>query len=559
MYRLGHTGIALLVLAPLAYVLLEAHRPLLAFVTVLGVLAIEPLPDLDFKFRFLDHRGVSHSLLAAVTIGGILALCGWVVVGQVSTALPSVFTTVSEAVRTAATSLQSLTPSGATGRIAGLLRTVADGLGWTGSQLQSLDRQTVAGYGFIIGAGGILVHLLGDVLTVSGIRLFLPFSSRRISLSSLHANNPLANTGLFACGVVAIAVVLSLTVGGAGFAVPADLSPVGAAAGQNQTTTQSASSNATVAFANQTSNGSTVTIANATLPDSGFIVIHDSEHVENRAPAEASVIAVSEPLDAGTHRNVTVDISHAPPGNYPGLNRSRLNRSQPLAATVYRDTNANRRFDYVQSYGENDTAYINATDGQPVSDEAGISVPSAEEERRTASVTFANQTLQNETLVVERARLPEGGFLVAHNQSYQRTGDPLTSAVGLSGYLPPGNHTNVRLDVLPGALNETQVVTIRPAKDTNDNQQYDYVQSDGFRDIAYETLNRSDTVSESAQVSVPSGQATESPAQTSPSTTTTSTPSSTPSDGLFDSLGLLGVASILAVLVAGIIVIRRVS
>ncbi len=68
MYRLGHTGITLFVLAPLAYVLVEAHQPLLALITALGVLAIEPLPDLDFKFSFLDHRGVSHSLLAAVYI-----------------------------------------------------------------------------------------------------------------------------------------------------------------------------------------------------------------------------------------------------------------------------------------------------------------------------------------------------------------------------------------------------------------------------------------------------------------------------------------------------------
>ena len=113
MYRLGHTGIALLVLAPLSYVLLETHRPLLALVTALGVLAIEPLPDFDFKLPFLDHRGVSHSLLAAVCIGGILALCGWVVAGQVSTTLPSALSAISGAVTTGATALQSLTPSGA--------------------------------------------------------------------------------------------------------------------------------------------------------------------------------------------------------------------------------------------------------------------------------------------------------------------------------------------------------------------------------------------------------------------------------------------------------------
>jgi inner membrane protein len=76
MYRLGHTGIALLVLAPLSYGLLEAHRPFLPLIISLGVLGIEPLPDYDFKIPFLDHRGVSHSLFAAVSVGDLLSLCG---------------------------------------------------------------------------------------------------------------------------------------------------------------------------------------------------------------------------------------------------------------------------------------------------------------------------------------------------------------------------------------------------------------------------------------------------------------------------------------------------
>ena len=144
MYRLGHIGIALLVLASLTYVLVEAHKPLLALVTALGVLGVEPLPDLDFRLPVLQHRGVSHSLLAAVCIGGFLALCGWFATGQVSPALASVFTTVSGAVTSGATMLQSATPSGATGRITALLRALARGLAWIGGQLQGLDRQLVA-------------------------------------------------------------------------------------------------------------------------------------------------------------------------------------------------------------------------------------------------------------------------------------------------------------------------------------------------------------------------------------------------------------------------------
>jgi hypothetical protein len=160
MYRLGHTGIALLVLAPLSYGLLEAHKPLLALIISLGVLAIEPLPDYDFKVWFLDHRGVSHSLFAAVAIGGFLALCGWFVGMQGVTALASVLGVTTEVVTTVATSLESFASPDTIGSIVawivGLLTEVVANLDWIVSQLQGLDRQTIAGVGFVIGAGGIL-------------------------------------------------------------------------------------------------------------------------------------------------------------------------------------------------------------------------------------------------------------------------------------------------------------------------------------------------------------------------------------------------------------------
>ncbi|HET7323428.1 MAG TPA: hypothetical protein VFJ06_03775, partial [Halococcus sp.] len=136
---------------------------------------------------------------------------------------------------------------------------------------------------------------------------------------------------------------------------------------------------------------------------------------------------------AGTYRNLTIDIFHAPPRNPPGLNRSNLNSSQILSAVVYRDADDDGQFDFVRSYGENDTAFEKT--GSVVADSARVRVP--EPEPTTASVIFRNQTLQNSTLTVAKVRLPRGGFVVALNESYRRTGDPLTSAVGLSAYLPP--------------------------------------------------------------------------------------------------------------------------
>ena len=298
---------------------------------------------------------------------------------------------------------------------------------WTAEQLRALDGWTLAIFGFAVGVYGVVIHLLADVITIAGIRPLLPLSRWRISLSSIRADSAVANNGLFGLGVLAFAAVFLVTAPGGGLvSAPASLIPVDVAAGQNQT-------NATVEVANQTSNGSTGTIERATLPEGGFIAIHESAYIEGRAAADSSIIAASEPLDAGTHRNVTVEISNAPPANFPGMNRSRLNASQTVAAVAYQDTNGNRRFDFVRSVGKTDGAYTSR--GGEVSDMAGITVPSSEQPRPTVSVTFTNQTIRNGTLVVEQARLPRGGFLVAHNESYQRTDDPMASAVSLSGYL----------------------------------------------------------------------------------------------------------------------------
>jgi membrane-bound metal-dependent hydrolase YbcI (DUF457 family) len=490
MYRLGHTGIALLVLAPLTYVLVEAHRPLLALVTVLGVVGVEPLPDSDFALPFLQHRGVSHSLLAAVSVGGILGLCGWVVAGPVSTALPPVFTAVSEAATTGATTLQSLTLSGTTGRIAGLLRSLADSLGWTGSQLQGLDRQTVAGFGFAIGAGGILVHLLGDVITVSGIRPLLPVSSRQISLSSLRANSTLANTGLFAVGALALVVVLVTTVAGTGVvAVPADLSPVDVAAGQSttQTTTQTqnaSSPNATVTVANQTTNGSTVRVQSATLPDGGFVVLTNDPYGEIGL-LEESIIAVSKPLSPGTHRNITLRVRRSPPGGY--LNRTTLDTTSDYAVGLHRDTNNNSRFEYITSAGNTDGAYFtgSGTDRRYASDAATITIPGSNTPTPTASIRFPNQSTNGSTVTVRSVTLPSGGFVVVHNESYLRGGDPTQTAIGLSGYLSAGTHRNVSVTLVNGSLQQSQTLVAVPSRDTNGNQTYDYVRSEGFQDPAY--------------------------------------------------------------------------
>lgn len=158
----------------------------------------------------------------------------------------------------------------------------------------------------------------------------------------------------------------------------------------NQTIQQNGSS---IQFGDQQSDGTTVIVMSATLPEGGFIVIHEAisntatpsssspnpspptseTMIERRSPTTtvgspqtpeqltpqpvdvASIIGVSEYLDPGTHRNVTVDLFNASGKEF---DRSQLTESQDVAsAELHRDTNNNNQFDFLTSNRSTDTPY----------------------------------------------------------------------------------------------------------------------------------------------------------------------------------------------------------
>lgn len=183
MYRRGHVGITLLGLSPVLYVLLP-DRPFLALLT-LGVFVIEPLPDYDQRIGWLEHRKTSHSLLTAAVIGGLCAAVGWAI---------GMYVTVPVGEWLADVAVSSDTPAA-----------------WVAARLSSLNGPLLAVVGGCVGVGGVLLHLAGDVITVSGIQPLLPFSQKRISVSSLYADNETANIGFFLLGLLAVFAVSLLT------------------------------------------------------------------------------------------------------------------------------------------------------------------------------------------------------------------------------------------------------------------------------------------------------------------------------------------------------------
>lgn len=497
MHRRGHVGMAMLAYAPVGFVLLADRQLGLALLGLLGVLLIEPLPDNDQWIPGLRHRGTSHSLLCALLVGGVIGALGWLVGDRIAVFFADLFAGLDTA---------------AVGFFAGLFQ-------WAAEELRGLDGPTLATFGFAIGVYGILVHLLADVITVAGIRPLLPLSQWRISLSSVRSDSPLANNGLFGIGVLALAVVFFVTTPGAGIG----LSPVDVAAGQSQNAT-----NASAELANQTTNGTVVTVGEVTLPSAGFVTL-DSTGPGEGGVIEESTIAVSQRLSAGTHQNVTLRVNRSPPGGI--VNRTTLNSTGAYEAVLYRDGNGNGRFEFITSGRSADRPFVagSGSNASLAADSARIIVRGSRGDPNatptpTASITFANQTTNESTLTVQSVALPRGGWVVVHNSSYTPPeSDPVGSTVGISPYLGPGEYQNVTVELVNGTVTRNQTLIARPSMDTNDNQRYDYVRSDGFQDVGYTVGDQ--VLTAQAQVSVPSSAAPTSTAAASETTATDATAS----------------------------------
>jgi hypothetical protein len=137
---------------------------------------------------------------------------------------------------------------------------------------------------------------------------------------------------------------------------------------------------ASVTFENQSSDGTTVVVDRVTVPDGGFVAIHDASLLEGNVVG--SVIGVSDALDPGPNEDVSVELFA-----FPGADASqtRLNGSQTLIAMPHLDTNGNGAYDFVTSNGLEDGPYLDEN-GAPVVDSAFVEVENGPERTPTGTV-----------------------------------------------------------------------------------------------------------------------------------------------------------------------------
>lgn len=105
------------------------------------------------------------------------------------------------------------------------------------------------------------------------------------------------------------------------------------------------------------------------------------------------------------------------------------------------------------------------------------------QEGPTASVTFEDQSTDGSSVEVASVTTSEGGFVAIHD-SRLFDGDALGSVIGVSEYLEAGTHEGVTVD-LDETPDDGETLVAMPHLDTNDNQTYDFVTSEGEEDGPY--------------------------------------------------------------------------
>ena len=118
---------------------------------------------------------------------------------------------------------------------------------------------------------------------------------------------------------------------------------------------------ASVTFENQSSDGTTVTVANATLPEDGYVAIHDSSLLDDNVVG--SVIGVSEYQEAGTYEDLNVTLFDVPGAEF---NRTELSENDTLIAMPHEETSNNTAYDFVATNGTEDGPFF--ADGDVVLD-----------------------------------------------------------------------------------------------------------------------------------------------------------------------------------------------
>jgi|GEM_PF-740066 len=174
-----------------------------------------------------------------------------------------------------------------------------------------------------------------------------------------------------------------------------------------------------------------------------------------------------------------------------------------------------------------------------------------------AEVEISNQTTDGTTATVDRVYLPDGGFVTIHDGTLL-DGATFDSVRGTSDYLESGESTDVEVSLDTPYEGDNGTVIAMPHQDTNDNEEYDFVTSEGDDDGAYANADGEaivDSASLTVDTSTPTPTAT---ATATPEPTATATDEATATETASeDQPGFGAVIALIALLGAALLAARR--
>jgi hypothetical protein len=136
---------------------------------------------------------------------------------------------------------------------------------------------------------------------------------------------------------------------------------------ETETPTDSETDNASVTFSEPVFDGTNITVDSVTVPDGGFIAIHDSSLLDGEVIG--SVIGASAYLEPGTHDNVSVTLFNVSGATFDDTS---LTEGDTLIAMPHLDTNDNETYDFVATDGEADGPYV--ADGEAIVDSGVVTI-----------------------------------------------------------------------------------------------------------------------------------------------------------------------------------------
>lgn len=281
-----------------------------------------------------------------------------------------------------------------------------------------------------------------------------------------------------------------------------------------------------------------------------FKIVDRTASFDTNTDGEVIVRSASDQMVTGTTNiapNTEIDVQARTGGTDAFL--------KTQTATVADDGSFNATFDF--SNVESNTTFTFSVPNQDFTDDAAT--PGRVQPAPQATVNIEDQTTAGDSVTVASASLSDGGFVVIHDSTLVSDGATFDSIRGHSDYLDAGSHSNIEVS-LDEPLTSDATVYAMPHLDTNGNQQDDFVSSNGSEDGPY-TMNGS-AVTDSADVTIQTATATPTATATATATATptaTATATEPPSTATPTTTqpGFGVIVSVLALLGAALIALRR--